>query len=70
MNMTKITRHDLTLGGIDLSGHKLTAVDLSHVNQGFKKVKVKPVLGVLGADILLHHEVVIDYARNLLLLSV
>jgi predicted aspartyl protease len=69
MKMTYIARHDLTLAGIDLSAIKLISLDLSHVNADFKRTKMKPIVGVLGSDVLWRHEAVIDYARGLMLLS-
>jgi len=32
--------------------------------------EVKPVVGVLGADVLWHHQAVIDYNRGLIILSI
>jgi hypothetical protein len=69
MKMTYVARHDLDLAGVDLSAIKLISLDLSHVNAGFKRDKVKPIVGVLGADVLWRHQAVIDYARSSMLLS-
>jgi predicted aspartyl protease len=69
MKMSYVARHDLELAGVDLSAVKLISLDLSHVNAGFKREKVKPVVGVLGANVLWRHQAVIDYARGLMLLS-
>ena len=69
MRMTSVIRHDLELGGVDLSAIKLMSIDLSHVNAGLKRSKVKPIIGVLGADVFWGHHAVIDYARSSMLLS-
>jgi hypothetical protein len=69
MKMTYVARHDLELAGVDLSAIKLTSLDLSHVNLSFEREKVKPIVGVLGADVLWRHQAIIDYARGLMLLS-
>ena len=68
--MNYVAKHDLMLFGLDLSNTKLLTLDLSHVNAGLKKCKVKPVVGVLGADVLWHHQAVIDYKRGLIILSI
>jgi Aspartyl protease len=70
MRMGYVVSHDLRLGGVDLSATKLTTLDLSHVNDGFKQAKVKPIVGVLGADILWSRHALIDYAKSILLISV
>jgi hypothetical protein len=69
MRMSHVTKHDLTLLGLDLSDTRLLTLNLSHVNAGLKTAKVAPVVGVLGADVLWRHHAVIDYDRGLLLLS-
>ena len=69
MQMNSVAKHDLHLAGIDLSGTKLLTIDLSHVNAGLKKAKVKPVVGVIGADILWRCHALIDYAKGFMLLG-
>ena len=69
MRVRHVAKHDLALHGLDLSGTTLLTLDLSHVNAGLKQAKVKPVIGVLGADVLWGRHAVIDYERKLLLLS-
>ena len=69
MRMSSVAKHDLALCGLVLSDTKLLTLDLSHVNAGLKNAKVKPVVGVLGADVLWRRHAVIDYDRGLLLLS-
>ena len=68
--MNYVAKHDLTLFELDLSSTKLLTLDLCHVNAGLEKCKVKPVVGVLGADVLWHHQAVIDYKRGLIILSI
>ena len=70
LRMNYVAKHDLTLFDLDLSDTKLLTLDLSHVNAGLKKCKVKPVVGVLGADVLWRHHAVVDYDRGLMLLSI
>ncbi|MGH9421731.1 MAG: hypothetical protein ACRD3J_17265, partial [Thermoanaerobaculia bacterium] len=69
MQMSSVAKHDLCLAGIDLSKTKLLTMDLSHVNAGLKRAKVKAVVGVIGADILWRHNALIDYAKGVMLLS-
>ena len=69
MRMNYVSKHDLTLGGLDLSGTKLLTLNLSHVNAGLTKNKVEPVVGVIGADVLWNRHAIIDYDRGIMLLS-
>ncbi len=69
MRMNYVSKHDLTLGGLDLSGPKLLTLNLSHVNAGLTKNKVEPVVGVIGADVLWNRHAIIDYDRGIMLLS-
>jgi len=63
LSMSSVARHGLTLAGIDLSRTSLHTIDLSHVNAGLKKAEVRPVVGVIGADVLWRYEAVIDYGK-------
>jgi hypothetical protein len=69
MRMNYVAKHDLALGELDLSEMKLLTLDLSHVNAGLKQAGVRPVIGVLGADVLWRRHAVIDYDRGVVLLS-
>lgn len=69
MKLTTVASHNLSLEGIDLSAFKLIALDLTHVVVGLAKAKVEAIVGVLGADVLHQKKAVIDYARNIILLS-
>ena len=69
MQLSTVNKHDLKLGGLDLSAFKLHALDLSHVNAGLKAARVKPIVGVLGADILIGRKAMIDYGRHSLILA-
>lgn len=47
----------------------LVVFDLSHVNMALKQHKVKAVHGIIGADVLLHTNAIIDYFNNKLYLK-
>ncbi|HEY4299658.1 MAG TPA: retropepsin-like aspartic protease [Candidatus Didemnitutus sp.] len=69
LEVNLVARHDLRLAGVDLSGTKLLAMDLSHVNARLAKAGVEPVVGVVGADFLWRHRAVIDYDKGQMLFS-
>lgn len=69
MKMTTVAKHDLSLNGVDLSGFKLIAIDLSHVISALEKKKIDGIVGVIGADVLHRNHAVIDYARRIMVLS-
>ncbi|GIZ09347.1 retropepsin-like aspartic protease [Flavobacterium sp. UMI-01] len=47
----------------------LVIFDLSHVNEALIQYKVKPVHGIIGADILLRGKAIIDYYNHYLYLQ-
>jgi len=47
----------------------LVIFDLSHVNEALTQHKVKPVHGIIGADILLQGKAIIDYYNRCLYLK-
>jgi predicted aspartyl protease len=51
------------LGDQRFTDYTAVVVDLHHVNLTYEKLNMKPIHGVLGNDILVKHEAMIDY-RN------
>jgi len=58
----------LTLDGLAVHPDGVFAIDLSHVIEGLAEKGAEPVQAVLGVDVLLHHDAVIDYATRSLFL--
>lgn len=59
----------LQLGTWKKNDFSLVIFDLSHVNAALEEHKVKPVHGIIGADILLLGEGIIDYFNKYLYLK-
>lgn len=47
----------------------LIVFDMSHVNNALEQYKIKPVDGIIGADILLKGKAIVDYSNHLLYLK-
>ncbi|OQA10334.1 MAG: hypothetical protein BWY67_01178 [Bacteroidetes bacterium ADurb.Bin397] len=47
----------------------MVLLDLSHVNQSYEILKLKPVDGVIGGDLLKRYEAIIDYSKKTLVLK-
>ena len=47
----------------------LIIFDLTHVNEALQQHKVKPVKGIIGADVLLEAKAIIDYSNKYLYLK-
>ena len=62
-HMTKIKK--LKIGTIEILNYETVLLDLSHVNESYKQVGLKPIEGVLGSDILVEYNAVIDYEKKL-----
>ncbi|PWA05594.1 retropepsin-like aspartic protease [Flavobacterium psychrotolerans] len=61
--------NQLQLGSWKNNDFNLVIFDLTHVNAALIEHKVKPVQGIIGADILLLGEGIIDYYNRFLYLS-
>jgi predicted aspartyl protease len=61
-----ITIKKLSIGEHQIKNHLFAAVDLSHVNNTYKKLKKPKIHGILGSDILLEIKAVIDYGKGTL----
>lgn len=58
----------LKLGSWKNDDFNLVIFDLSHVNSALEQHKVKPVQGIIGADVLIRGKAVIDYEGRFLYL--
>lgn len=59
----------IKFGKVTISNYKTVLLDLTHVNQSYKKLGLKPIDGVLGSDILNDYKAVINYQKKTLTLS-
>lgn len=58
----------LVVGDFIIKDEKMILLDLSHVNESYALMKLKPVDGVIGGDILRKYKGVIDYGKKELVL--
>jgi predicted aspartyl protease len=67
---TKISKKNkLKIGGYLLKKTPLILIDLMHINLALEKQNVKPIQGIIGADILHKGEAIIDYKKKYLFLK-
>ena len=59
----------LELGSFQLKNYKTVLLDLSHVNSSYSALGIKPVLGVLGSDLLRKFKARISYANKKMILE-
>ena len=60
----------ISLGKVEIKNYKTMVIDFSHVMIAYKRMKQKPVDGVLGSDILKKYKAVIDYGKKKLTISI
>jgi predicted aspartyl protease len=53
----------LDLGGLIIANYDAIFIDLSHVNKSYENIKLKPIDGVIGSDILLQFKAVVNYEK-------
>ena len=58
----------LNIGKWTDSVFNIVILDLSHINEALVQHKVKPIHGIIGADVLLNGKGIIDYFNNYLYL--
>ena len=59
----------IKIGEVVIENYTTVLLDLSHVNNSYSQIGLKPVDGVLGSDILLQYNAVIDYEKKILKLK-
>lgn len=63
------TLKKIKIGDIEIADYKTILLDLTHVNQSYHQIGLIPIEGVLGSDILLQFNAVIDYQKKVLKLK-
>ncbi|MEW6468101.1 MAG: retropepsin-like aspartic protease [Bacteroidota bacterium] len=64
MESHQVVISSMKIGRLKLKDYETVLLDLSHVNRSYEQIKLKPVDGVLGSDILRKHKAVIDYGKK------
>jgi hypothetical protein len=59
----------IQIGDLEILDYTTVLLDLSHVNGSYQQIGLKPVEGVLGSDILLQYNAVIDYEKKIVKLK-
>jgi len=70
MVSSTLTIHDLQIEGFVLEKLEIAVLDLSTINNAYRQLGHPEVLGVLGGDILMKYNAVIDYGARTLKLSI
>ncbi|MDG2433904.1 retropepsin-like aspartic protease [Flavobacterium sp.] len=61
-------KNQLQIGSWKDNNFELVIFDLTHVNEALTQHKVKPVHGIIGADILMKSKAIVDYYNHCLYL--
>lgn len=54
---------EFKLGELIIKNYPAVVIDMSHVNHSYQELKLDPIDGVLGSDILVKYGAVIDYKK-------
>jgi predicted aspartyl protease len=61
---------EFSIADLKLKNYSAILLDMTHVNKSYKLMKLKPIDGVLGSDLLMKHKAVIDYKNMMLKLTI
>ncbi|HVA98908.1 MAG TPA: clan AA aspartic protease, partial [Bacteroidia bacterium] len=53
----------IIFGDLEIKKQPVLLLDLSHVNTSYESIGLKPIDGVLGSDLLLKYDAIIDYKK-------
>lgn len=59
-----MTAKTIKIGNSSIENYMITVLDLTHVNKTYEAVKCKPIQGILGSDILVEKQAVINYGKK------
>ena len=60
----------IRIGELEIINYHAVLLDLSHVNQSYASINLPEVDGVLGSDILVEYNAIIDYEKKVLKLKI
>lgn len=63
-----VTIKKISFGKIENRNYTTVVLDLSNVNDAYRKIKQKPIDGILGSDLLKKYKAVIDYGKKIIIL--
>lgn len=69
MKSKKVMLNQIAIGDLEILNYQAAVLDLSHVNESYAKLDLEPIAGVLGSDILVDFNAVIDYEKKELRLT-
>lgn len=69
MKSEQVNIKKIKIGELVIENYKTILLDLSHVNKSYEQIGLKHVDGVLGSDILLKYNAIIDYEKKILKLK-
>jgi hypothetical protein len=69
MTSKKVEIDNLQLGEIKIKSYEATILDLQHVNQSYEKLELALIDGILGGDILMEYNALINYHKRELILE-
>ena len=58
----------LVIGDLEVQNEKMVLLDLSHVNESYAMIGIKPIDGVIGGDVLKRYRALLDYEKKELVL--
>lgn len=69
MESKQVLLDEIQIGEITILNYNAAVLDLTHVNQSYEKLELKPIDGVLGGDILVDYKAVIDYEKAVIIMT-
>lgn len=69
MTSKKVEIKKLQIGEVEIASYEATILDLSHVNASYEQLELELIDGVLGSDILVDYNAIIDYKQQVLILQ-
>ena len=59
----------INFGKLKIEEYQCMLLDLSHINELYKKYTDKQIAGLIGSDFLVKYDAIIDYGRNIITLN-
>ncbi|MGD0710425.1 MAG: aspartyl protease family protein [Bacteroidales bacterium] len=70
MKSHSVNVSEFSIAALKLTNYTAILLDMAHVNKSYKLMRLKPIDGVIGSDLLMKYKAVIDYNKLILKLTI
>ncbi len=69
MNSVVTRINEFSIGPLTIQNYRAVGIDMTHIHHAYEQIGLTKIEGIIGADILVRHQAVIDYRKRIITLN-